>query len=314
MTLDNKHEFLLKNYFSKSKLFIKRKWRKLYKTLMSSNTPIRTYLHGYKASIPSNYQYPFFIRMFPKYNNPIIECIYQQHNHLQRRVNFIDVGAAVGDTVMLANANCPNMMGDFLCVEGDAEFVKYASENLHSFKNGRVIHCMLTDQEKEMPTLIRHHQNSATATGTDTVPATTLTHVCHTNNFLQVDVIKIDVDGYDGNVLLGSIDIIQKNNPVVIFEWHPKLYMQAGNEVYAPFEVLKQCGYNTFIWFDKYGNFSHFLLHATEDIIALQKDLCIQASFDTDWHYDVVALHATSTISPISFANSDYSKQKKVPY
>ena len=315
MDLKTIHHFLIAKFFVKENFLYKKRWQKAYNKLMQTNETIETKLHGFTATIPANYQYPFFIRQFPKYNNPIIEIVYQQYKALNRPVNFVDVGTAVADTVLLVMANCPNMINNILCIDGDSEFIAFAKKNIAQFNNSKAVQYLLSDSASQISTLVRHHQNSASALGETKVPALPLDEVCQLENFNAVDVLKIDVDGFDGKVLAGSSQILKNNTPIVIFEWHPKLYNNTSNSISLPFQVLSNNGYNKFIWFDKFGNYSHFVLEECNDAyLTLQARICLEATFDSDWHYDVVALHSNSKIDIISLANSDYSKNKKVPH
>jgi FkbM family methyltransferase len=282
---------------------------------MQTNAIIETTLHNYAAVIPANYQYPFFTRQFPKYNNPIIEIVYQQFKALNRPVNFIDVGTAVADTVLLVKANCPNMINAVLCIDGDSEFIPLAKKNIAQFSNCKAVQYLLSDTDTEISELVRHHQNSASALGTNKVAALPLDKVCEIENFSTTDVLKIDVDGFDGKVLAGSSKILTSSKPIVIFEWHPKLYNNTLNSIYLPFQVLNTNGYNKFVWFDKFGNYSHFVLdNCTNTYLDMQARICLEATFDSDWHYDVVAMHNESKIDLQALADSEYSRNKKVPH
>jgi FkbM family methyltransferase len=315
MNLSESHKFLIAKYWKKNDFFKKKRWQKAYEQVMATNTPLETILHGYKAIIPSNYQYPFFVRQFPKYNNPIIEIVYQQHKALNRQVNFVDVGTAVADTVLLVMANCPSMINNILCIDGDDEFINFAKKNITQFKNSKAVQYLLSDSATEIAGLVRHHQNSASALGEAKVAALPLDNVCQIENFNTVDVLKIDVDGFDGKVLAGSTQILYNNQPIVIFEWHPKLYNNTNNSFYLPFQVLSNNGYNKFVWFNKFGDYSHFVLgNCTEAYLDLQAKICLDATFDSDWHYDVVAIHQDSKIDIAQLADSNYSRNKKVPH
>ena len=54
----------------------------------------------------------------------------------------------------------------------------------------------------------------------------------------HVDVIKIDTDGYDGQVLQGARQVLRTHRPSVVFEWHPILLAAVDQDWATPFEVL----------------------------------------------------------------------------
>lgn len=124
------------------------------------------------------------------------------------------------------------------------------------------------------------------------------------------DVLKIDVDGFDGKVLSGARGILMQHVPNVIFEWHPILYRRTGNDYLKPFQVLVDCGYRTFVWFTKFGEFSHFTCGRDLEALEMTAQLCLREKHVDDWHYDVVALHSESVISPLNLAELSYAKRR----
>jgi methyltransferase FkbM-like protein len=55
----------------------------------------------------------------------------------------------------------------------------------------------------------------------------------------EVDFIKIDVQGADGEVLLGGVETLRRCRPVVVFEWEEALSKNFG----VTFQSLKQTFY-----------------------------------------------------------------------
>jgi len=87
------------------------------------------------------------------------------------------------------------------------------------------------------------------------IPVTTLDNIiyeCNINNSLNISFIKIDVEGGEFDVLLGSEKILLNHKPVVIFEdgmlSNADLYGYNKEEYFQYFERL---GY---ILFDFFGN------------------------------------------------------------
>ena len=66
----------------------------------------------------------------------------------------------------------------------------------------------------------------------------------------QVDVVKIDVDGYEIDVLRGAQDSIRKFQPIIIMEWAPYAQIQRGNSPRELVELLIDYGYtpSELIW------------------------------------------------------------------
>ena len=55
---------------------------------------------------------------------------------------------------------------------------------------------------------------------------------------VSIDVLKIDVDGFDGKVLAGAVETLHRCRPSVLFEWHPKSIAATRNDPLCAFETL----------------------------------------------------------------------------
>ena len=297
----------LDNYKYTSKI-----WHKVWdKSCSIFSCPVSTKIHGHQVILNYGYTYPINSRKYCSYNNPLVELVYQAYCTKKSQITLIDVGAAVGDTILLVYANCPNMLQSFYCVDGDKEFFNYLDRNLGHFPEGKLISSMLSDHERDERELIRTHQGTASAQGKLEISARPLDSVMVEAGLQNADVLKIDVDGFDGKVLLGARNILLQYQPAVIFEWHPILCQKTGNKPTEHFEALEGCGYEKFIWFNKFGDFSHFMHGFERESVSRFVDLCIRDKFCYDWHYDVIALHRNSPINPVALAELSFAKARK---
>jgi FkbM family methyltransferase len=251
------------------------------------------------------YTYPLYARRFPHLNAPLVELAYQTWKVKCHKINFADVGAAVGDTVLLLFANLPEAFSGFTCVDGDAEFFQYLRQNLSHLPDGRLVFATLSAVEGVIPDLIRTHSGTASAQGSRQIPTTTLSKVLSE----PVDLLKIDVDGFDGKVLAGARNMLAQYRPTVIFEWHPILCRQTGNGWNDAFEILRDSGYSRFAWFTKFGDFSHFMLKYDAATVDLLAEYCL-TDVPADWHYDIVALHDSSGVSLLSLGKLEFAKRR----
>jgi FkbM family methyltransferase len=287
-------------------------WQRVWeKSCNTFSDPVSTVIHGYEVILNYGYTYPVFARRFNSYNNPLIELVHQAFTTKNSPIVFIDIGAAIGDTVLLIYSNCPNAIGQFYCIDGDTEFFRYLQHNLGHFNEGNLILSMLSEKETSEKELVRTHRGTASAQGEVEVLARPLDSVMREANLTDVDAIKIDVDGLDGKVLQGSKYILEKYKPAVIFEWHPILCQRTGNNWLEHFNVLINCGYDRFVWFNKFGEFSHFMVKFDETSINYIADLCLRGEFSYDWHYDIIAIHQESSISPVALAEMSFAKARK---
>lgn len=306
------YNFLLKLYKYRGKAW----WNYLWiNCVVRTNKNVRVLVHGFSLVVNSGYSYPLFARLFHDYNNPLLQLAYCIHQKKQGRLSIVDVGAAVGDTLFFIEANIKNSIGYSVCIDGDLEFFGYLKENTQQLSSVKCINAVLSDNDSILSNeLIRTHSGSASAQGNNKVQTATLDSLIRNEGLEEIDLLKIDVDGSDGKVLQGATEIIRKYLPHIIFEWHPLLYLQTENNILQPYKVLIDSGYDRFLFFTKFGNFSHFMTGCNESDLNNLASLCIRNKFYNDWHYDVIALHNDHSLNLFELAECIFSKNKKSPY
>ena len=65
-------------------------------------------------------------------------------------------------------------------------------------------------------------------------------------NLIKVDFIKLDVDGYEIDVLKSGEKFLKKNKPIIFMEIAPYLYPEFGYSCYSLISLLKEMNYNFF--------------------------------------------------------------------
>ncbi len=290
-------------------------WNKLaaFADGIYSGSTVSLNIHGQKTYLNYGHAYPIFSRRFKDWNNPLIEAVWQIYELLGRPIDFVDVGAGIGDTARLLQANCPKMIRHFHCIEGDLEFYNYLAANLDSPDAASIYKAMLSSNNGEISSLVRHHSGSSASQGPEKVLCTTLDNLLSSRKE-KIHLIKIDVDGLDGQILAGSREILASDKSAVIFEWHPILCKQAGYSWLEHFEVLSELDYTRYIWFNKYGNFSHFMTGFDKRAIEQTANVCLGGLHDDDWHYDVIALPSACNLSDVALANLPHARHRKSWY
>jgi FkbM family methyltransferase len=262
-----------------------RAWRRLERRARGT-TQIR--LHGHSVRVNIAHPYPAFMRRWPSYNSPLVRVVQMVHESSGRPVVLVDVGASVGDTALLVTERCPGMLEEIWCIEGDDTFAAMLEENVRDLSGVQVLHAMASDGTAA-PALVRTHAGSAGPRGPRGIAASPLDELVA--GARTVDVLKIDTDGFDGRVLQGSARILSEHAPIVQFEWHPALYRAAEVPVELPFDVLRNAGYEAFVWFDKFGRFAQTEHGSSNEALADRAQWCMEGDTPApDWHYDVVAL------------------------
>jgi FkbM family methyltransferase len=230
---------------------------------------------------------------------------------LKRPITLVDVGANIGDTILVLEANCPGMIDDFLCVDGDPEFFAYLENNLAHLARGKLVLTLLSGSDGTERRLVRYLQSTASAHGNTEAAAQTLDSVIAGAAAERLDVLKTDVDGLDGKVLRGARQTLIAHRPAVIFEWHPLLCQATSNNWCEHFEALEECGYEQFIWFNKYGEFSHYSGCGERGSVARLAELCLHSQSHYDWHYDVIALPPQYRALALPLAELAYARRRR---
>ncbi|MDI6046618.1 FkbM family methyltransferase [Flavobacterium yafengii] len=305
------YNFLLKTYKLRDKQgFLGKCWLLLwnYSSKYFSGA-VSTIIHGYKVKVNNGNSYALYARLFKNYNNPLLQLVDSVYELYNRELTIIDIGSAVGDTNLFLIKNLPGKIEKFYCVEGDFEFFNYLKENKKYFPESHLFNVMLSGSDNnKIGSLVKTHLGTASSIGEEKVKAISLDTLLFDKLKGRVDIIKIDVDGYDGKILKGSGKILQYYKPFVIFEWHPIMIKKTKNDFHEHFEILTKFGYNKYLWFNKYGEFSHFELKDgcsnREELIKL----CLRDIYDYDWHYDVIAIHSESEIDILKIAELKRAK------
>jgi len=269
-------------------LRLARVWQALVDYCGRGRRPLRVRLHGFPALLNPGNPYPFILAENPGFNEPLVQLVRQVHRHLGRPLVVIDVGASIGNTALLLAAECGEALGRLHCLEGDADFLAYLQHNTARLARVTVYHAMLARAVGVTRALQHHHPGTAGAIGDRDAPATTLDHLMLVAES-RFDVLKSDIDGSDGEALAGAAQLLARDHPAVIFEWHPFLIREAGHAPETAFSTLCAAGYRTFLWFTNQGNFSHFSAGEPAEVEKWNRALLALRPYG-DPHFDVIAL------------------------
>jgi FkbM family methyltransferase len=88
-----------------------------------------------------------------------------------------------------------------------------------------------------------HPLHWGVATPTEGARVTTLDDSVAESGVARLDLIKLDVDGYEPEVLAGAKEVLQHFRPAVVLEIAPYLLVERGVSPFAPFTVLENTGY-----------------------------------------------------------------------
>jgi FkbM family methyltransferase len=258
---------------------------------------ITTTLHGKSVILPNGHWYALVCKKFPGFNNPLFSVAYYLTNKVQRSLNIIDVGAAVGDTVLFLDSFFSSRTFNYYCIDGDVEYIKMLRSNTKYLSDRvEIIEALISDRVEEIPEIHKDDPTTGSATGKTVKISSTIDLIVQQIGLKHVDLIKIDVDGYDGKVLAGSAIVLSKFKPFVIFEWNTPLYDLVGKDQYEPFRFLTENNYSRFLWFSNTGSFAYYQIGYNEDQILVMDRYCKDMQNINGFHYDIISFHDEITI------------------
>ncbi len=296
---------------------ISKVWNTIWKWQNSNYKGLVTsVLHGKDVVLTNGHWYSLVCRMYPKFNQPLYALVKALSSKTEgKSLKVIDVGAAVGDTVLFLEANFPNKIGQYLCVDGDTEFYSFQEFNLKSVKQKSTnVFSLLSDKEELVSTIDKKDPTTGSAIGSEKEMSKTLDQIIEETSFGAPDLIKIDIDGFDGKAIGGASKTLSTTKPAIIFEWNTPLFNLVGNDVLQPFEVLQTCGYDRFIWFSNLGNFLH-IQYGFDSKELKEMELFSTAMYKGNGHhFDVIALHKDSSLSASEIAIINETEKQLSPY
>lgn len=141
----------------------------------------------------------------------------------------IDIGANIGHHTIIMS-QCVGINGKVFAYEPIPYIRKQMEESLalNNLTNVTIVPDALSNEDG----LLHLHINKGNVAGSSFVNTYTegtipvQVHTLDSYKYQRVDFIKIDVEGFEYNVLLGGKGLIEKHHPVVLFEYSPLYYLK----------------------------------------------------------------------------------------
>lgn len=169
----------------------------------------------------------------------------------------VDIGANIG-THTLTLAQAVGQKGSVLAFEPNPPVRAVLGRNvaLNKLNNVRVFGCALGEKPGMLPLRVPKADSAeysnmglASLVALETphdlvdVPVCTLDEVFGESGLNRLDVVKIDVQGYECQVLAGMSGILERNRPAVIFEYELWAWGKAGSSLSDAMKLLNAAGY-----------------------------------------------------------------------
>ena len=234
--------------FSKSLFYLKYNFKRQLRIFFKIDQII--FIDNKKIILPPGHLLSLYESVYPKYDRFLPTVV----SKIKENEVIIDVGANIGDTVFrLLNFNTRPY---YYCIEADDLFFEYLQKNIKSLdiniQNKIIlIKTLVGDQLKG--------NLSETTTGTKSliesdlgIKSKKLDDIIVENKIKNIKLIKVDVDGFDYNILFSAINELKNNKPDIFFEYMPIDELSKKNYLRL-IEKLNEIGYSNWTMLNNYG-------------------------------------------------------------
>jgi FkbM family methyltransferase len=215
-----KRKTILKNLFSLPYGIIISKQSKNYFRLI----PLRKKLYNLPIIILDIQTVDVFFEVF-------IEESYEKYNRVKSGDVVIDIGANIGMFTIKAACSA-GINGKIIAIEPEPKNIKVFKENIRPFKNVILIPKAAGSYSGKIDLMIGIHSGSHRIDIHDdenifekkkiTVPLETLDNIVKDQNIDIINFVKIDVEGWELEVLKGAINTLEKIKFFAIASYHKK--------------------------------------------------------------------------------------------
>jgi FkbM family methyltransferase len=203
-------------------------------------------LWGRPLRLPANHHLPFIVHSNPFWSMPLVHCTAALGDS---KLVVVDIGANIGDTACLLESELPGRCR-FVCIEANQEWLPYLTANTAGLPV-EIIRSFVGEGQ--------HLASEATAPGSARSRVTDagerslpLDEICQN---LQVDLIKVDTDGFDFPILRSGSRTLSSRRPALFFEWDPAAWLENRENPEEVFSWLDAHGYEDFCFFSDGGLF-----------------------------------------------------------
>jgi FkbM family methyltransferase len=167
----------------------------------------------------------------------------------------VDVGANVGDSLALikAGADVP-----VICVEGDPKVLPLTRRNVAQFSRIQLVETYVAERDSERQVAIsKAGWNSTLSQGSgpqETVRFRSLDNILVSlGGYPRHGLLKVDVEGYEPQVLAGAGGFLAATQPVVVVEYNEDALAETGQDGDGLLGRLVAAGYGPVLWYEAEG-------------------------------------------------------------
>ena len=171
----------------------------------------------------------------------------------------IDIGANVGDTIAIIKTAIELPV---IGIEGDPISYRFLEKNVQQFINVTLIKQFLGEKKETVHVTMGKDGWNNTLVPTDSttgkeVNLQTLDEVLEERKLSDqtIKLLKIDTEGFDTIILRGAYGLLQKQKPVLYFEYNKSNQQAIHEDGLSTLFSLQRFGYNTLVFFDNKGRY-----------------------------------------------------------
>jgi len=211
----------------------------------------------FNLRLPASHLLPGYQREHKKYD----KFLPHLSTYLPPGSTVIDVGANCGDTLAAMLSSNPDL--NYVCIEPDDEFFTYLTTNAETMRKieprSSILLCKSLIGKAVVDGVLlgtggtKHVSSDHTAGSTRSAHSSiTLDSLVAGEKISNIRALKIDVDGYDYDVVDSAMHLIESQRPVLFFECQ---FTDAVAKVHyeKTITALSNIGYDEWTVFDNYG-------------------------------------------------------------
>jgi len=201
---------------------------------------------GHPFAYPSGSLIGRAIRRGDIWDAPLLASL----SHARQGSDFIDIGANIGATSCGVLHHRPDLR--LTAVEPSNRFLPFLHKNLATWipKNAKVVPSLIGPAggsanlivSPTTASLVRVELRNQRRASRERVESQSLEDLL--TSVPECSMIKIDVDGYEGQLLLSGANSLANQRPVLFLEWFPSLHALSGCSTEEVLNLLQQCGYH----------------------------------------------------------------------
>ncbi|MBY8820796.1 FkbM family methyltransferase [Sphingomonas colocasiae] len=202
---------------------------------------------GYSMLLPVSHPLPRYWRGFPNYDRALPRLV-RSLSALTQSKEFVivDIGANVGDTAVALLQHPATFV---VAIEGNDAFLPHLRQNLSAFTNRSAIIERFIGPKTAESFVVETCNGTAKLIHADdgvesSVDMIGLDEALALSNKDDIDLIKIDTDGFDIQIIMNSLAMLNSSNIPIFFEFDPNLAKPVTGDAWIIFDTLLDIGYS----------------------------------------------------------------------